>query len=145
LTPFVEDATYVIFGGLGGFGVAIAQWMIQRNAKNIVLVSRSGIPTADRVVLLEAMKKQANIQIMKCDLSCIQDMRKLVSTIRESMPEIKGMIHSAMDLVDCLIEQQTLQTFFQSMSPKVWGAWNMHLVSLDMKLDHFIVFSSTGM
>lgn len=35
--------TYIITGGLGGFGLELAQWLTERGARKLVLTSRSGI------------------------------------------------------------------------------------------------------
>lgn len=35
-----EDRTYLITGGLGGFGLALAVWLAGRGAKNLVLSSK---------------------------------------------------------------------------------------------------------
>lgn len=37
------DETYVITGGLGGFGLELADWLILRGARKVVLTSRNGI------------------------------------------------------------------------------------------------------
>lgn len=34
---------YIITGGLGGFGLELAQWLTERGARKLVLTSRSGI------------------------------------------------------------------------------------------------------
>ncbi|KAF2889147.1 hypothetical protein ILUMI_17026, partial [Ignelater luminosus] len=39
------EKSYVIVGGLGGFALELADWLIRRGAANIVLSSRSGIRT----------------------------------------------------------------------------------------------------
>jgi len=36
---------YLITGGLGGFGLELAQWLINRGARKLVLTSRKGIKT----------------------------------------------------------------------------------------------------
>lgn len=36
---------YLITGGLGGFGLELAQWLINRGARKLVLTSRTGIRT----------------------------------------------------------------------------------------------------
>ncbi len=35
--------SYIITGGLGGFGLELAQWLTERGARKLVLTSRSGI------------------------------------------------------------------------------------------------------
>ncbi|KAJ8982149.1 hypothetical protein NQ317_011295, partial [Molorchus minor] len=39
------EKTYVILGGLGGFGLELADWLVLRGAKKLVLTSRKGIST----------------------------------------------------------------------------------------------------
>lgn len=40
------DAVYVLVGGLGGFGMELADWLVVRGAQHIVLNSRRGVTTA---------------------------------------------------------------------------------------------------
>ena len=37
--------SYVITGGLGGFGLELTQWLIDRGARTLILTSRSGVKT----------------------------------------------------------------------------------------------------
>lgn len=37
--------SYIITGGLGGFGLELAQWLVERGAQKLILTSRSGIRT----------------------------------------------------------------------------------------------------
>lgn len=37
--------SYVIIGGLGGFGLELADWLVKRGAKKLVLASRKGVKT----------------------------------------------------------------------------------------------------
>lgn len=39
--------SYIIAGGLGGLGLELAQWLIQRGAQKLVLTSRSGVRTGE--------------------------------------------------------------------------------------------------
>lgn len=34
--------SYVITGGLGGFGLELAHWLVERGARNLILTSRRG-------------------------------------------------------------------------------------------------------
>jgi len=40
------EFSYVILGGLGGFGVELADWLVLRGCKKIVMSSRRGISSA---------------------------------------------------------------------------------------------------
>lgn len=37
------DETYIIVGGLGGFGMELADWLVARGCRKLVLSSRRGI------------------------------------------------------------------------------------------------------
>lgn len=37
------EGSYIIIGGLGGFGLELADWLVLRGARKIVLTSRNGI------------------------------------------------------------------------------------------------------
>lgn len=41
--------SYIITGGLGGFGLELARWLVLRGAQRLVLTSRSGVRTGKRV------------------------------------------------------------------------------------------------
>jgi len=43
--------SHVIVGGLGGFGLELAQWLVERGAKYLVLTSRVGVRTGYQAVL----------------------------------------------------------------------------------------------
>lgn len=44
-TSCLPTKSYIITGGLGGFGLELAQWLVERGAQKIILTSRSGIRT----------------------------------------------------------------------------------------------------
>uniref|UniRef100_A0A6P7GLV5 Fatty acid synthase-like n=1 Tax=Diabrotica virgifera virgifera TaxID=50390 RepID=A0A6P7GLV5_DIAVI len=39
------EKSYIIIGGLGGFGLEVADWLVLRGARNLILVSRKGVTT----------------------------------------------------------------------------------------------------
>jgi len=45
-TIYHPQYSYVILGGLGGFGVEFADWLVLRGCKKIVMSSRRGITSA---------------------------------------------------------------------------------------------------
>lgn len=55
---FNPEKTYIITGGLGGFGLELAFWMSERGAKNLVLTSRSGVTTGYQRRMLHRLKKE---------------------------------------------------------------------------------------
>jgi len=44
--------SHVIVGGLGGFGLELAQWLVERGARYLVLTSRVGVRTGSVLFVL---------------------------------------------------------------------------------------------
>jgi NADPH:quinone reductase-like Zn-dependent oxidoreductase len=93
------DSTYIIIGGTGGLGRSMTRWMIEKGARHIVLVSRSGQATGKVAELIEeANSAEAQIEVRPCDVSKKEQVEELVDTGISGMPPIRGVIHAAMVL-----------------------------------------------
>ena len=68
----------------------------------------------------------------------------MLSSVRETMPPVRGILHSAGVLDDATIENQSLERFEKVFLPKVNGAWNLHecTMAMNIELDFFVFFSS---
>ncbi|PNY26863.1 Polyketide synthase [Tolypocladium capitatum] len=139
------DATYVIVGGTGGLGRSIARRMVQRGARQVVLLSRSGRVTSELERLIqESQVFGASIHIKPCDVADRASLTALVAEVQETLPPIRGVIHAAMVLRDVLLEKMSFDDYETVVRSKVSGAWNMHNALLDTPLDFFIVLSSVA-
>lgn len=95
---FDEESTYVIAGGLGGLGRSIARWMVSRNAKNLILLSRSSTHAAEvQNLLRELREKGVTVATPACDIGNRQSLALALASCRD-MPRIKGCIQAAMVL-----------------------------------------------
>jgi acyl transferase domain-containing protein/NADPH:quinone reductase-like Zn-dependent oxidoreductase/thioesterase domain-containing protein/NAD(P)-dependent dehydrogenase (short-subunit alcohol dehydrogenase family)/acyl carrier protein len=140
---FPAKASYLISGGLGGFGLALAKWLAERGAKCLVLAGRSGAgtPEAKRAVA-ELRRRGAKVVAVKVDVANEQQVARLFERVRRKLPPLRGIFHAAMVLDDGFLPQLTPERFARVMSPKATGAWNLHAASKEMPLDHFVMFSS---
>ena len=137
------DATYLITGGLGGFGLVVANWMVQQGAQHIVLMSRSGTPIKENQAALDALcQSTERIVIARSDVSQLDDVARVLNDIRDTMPPLKGVIHAAMVLDDAPIVQLNHERMRTVLAPKVAGAWNLHTLTSQENLDFFVLFSS---
>ncbi|NVO12245.1 MAG: type I polyketide synthase [Bacteroidales bacterium] len=140
---FDENATYLVTGGNSGFGLAVARWMSKKGAKTIVLVSRSGPKSdEDKQIIDEMLNKGVRVEIMKTDITNQDDVYRLFSELKNFYPPVKGIMHAAAVLDDSVLTEITHDRLMKVMRPKVNGAWNLHNASKDLKLDHFVLFSS---
>ena len=138
------DATYLITGGHGGLGLAVARWLVDKGARHLVLLSRSGASPAGEQLAADMAAKGATITTIQADVSSESDLARALSEIRESMPPLRGVIHAAGVLDDHLLLNLNPDSFQRVLAPKVLGAWNLHSLTADLPLDFFIVFSSVA-
>lgn len=139
---FAAEATYLITGGLGGFGLAVAEWLLKNGAGHVVVTGRNGATTATAKRRIAELRKLGNVKVIKADVSRAGEVARVFSTIARKLPPLRGILHAAMVLDDGVLAQQTARRFRRVMAPKVTGAWNLHLQSQDLPLDFFVLFSS---
>ena len=140
---FRADATYLIVGGASGFGLEHAKWMAQHGAKHLVLLSRSG-PRDEAAVGDIQRLRDDGIEVIDArgDVSSLDDVRRIIRDIAKELPPLRGVIHGAMVLDDEFIAELNDQRFNKVLHPKMLGAWNLHVATLDAPLEHFVCFSS---
>ncbi|KAH8429183.1 uncharacterized protein LDX57_006852 [Aspergillus melleus] len=141
-TSLDANGTYIISGGLGGLGRTIATWLVDRGARNLLLLSRSGARSAKAAELLQELSaKGASVMIPRCDVADADSLARALSECQERMPPFKGCIQCAMVLRDSSFESMTHQAWQEVISPKVQGTWNLHQ-QLPSGMDFFIMLSS---
>jgi thioester reductase-like protein len=139
---YKPDATYLITGGAGGFGLEIAKWMAARGARHLVLSSRSG-PREDAAKDIEQLRAAGvNVVDARCDVTRWDEVAELIQRIRAEMPPLKGILHGAMVLDDEFLSVLDESRFRKALDPKMLGAWNLFAATRDLELDEFIGFSS---
>jgi acyl transferase domain-containing protein/pimeloyl-ACP methyl ester carboxylesterase len=138
---FHGDATYLITGGLGGIGLRIAQWMMECGSRHLVLVGRTSLSEEARSVVREIEMAGARIDIRLLDVA---DEASVRTVIREFAPKLRGIMHAAGTLDDAIICNQDWPRFERVFRPKIQGAWNLHVSTLDLALDHFVLFGSAA-
>uniref|UniRef100_A0A8C1G0U1 Fatty acid synthase n=1 Tax=Cyprinus carpio TaxID=7962 RepID=A0A8C1G0U1_CYPCA len=145
-TFFPASLSYIITGGLGGFGLELAQWLTERGARKLVLTSRSGIRNgyqAKRVREWQAMGIQ--VLVSTSDVSSMAGTERLINEACRLGP-VGGIFHLAMVLKDGMLENLTPQHFTDVNKPKYGGTINLDSVTRQKcpELQHFVVFSSVS-
>ncbi|GKU05501.1 unnamed protein product [Fusarium langsethiae] len=139
-SSFDPRKTYIITGGLGGLGRAIAVWMASYGARNLILATSSVARACQSSDLLQQLSSYGcHARVEVCDVGNSSAVERLVSSI--STP-VGGVIHSALRLSDRFFEDITLEDFDAVFGPKVSGALNLHHCLQGHKLDFFVMLSS---
>ena len=140
---FSTDSVWLVTGGLSGFGLESARWLAQRGARYLVLVGRRGVDTpgaAEAVNALEAMG--VRVTVVACDITDRVAVQSMLADIRRDGPPLTGILHAAMVLDDALIANLDANRMRRVLAPKMLGAWNLHSLTMNIGLEHFILYSS---
>lgn len=154
-----KDATYLITGGLGGIGLAVARSMAEAGARRLVLAGRTPIPPRGEWAGLDAGHPMAarlaavreiealgtSVTLESLDVSDEDAVRAFLGRWdRESHPAIRGVVHAAgVGEVTPLLDLRPAD-LERDLRPKAMGAWVLDRLFADRPLDFFVVFSSAG-
>ena len=96
---FDPNVTYLLSGGLGGLGRAIAEWMVSSGAKNIVFLSRSGESKREaKETIAKLSKAGTRVAAIACDIGNAEQLNKALEQCKRDFPEIRGVVQGAMSL-----------------------------------------------
>ncbi|XP_036342897.1 fatty acid synthase-like [Rhagoletis pomonella] len=143
---FKADLSYIIPGGLGGFGLELADWMAIRGARKIILSSRRGLSKdyqAYRIALWKTYGCEVIVSMF--DICTIEGCIALLNQAKQYAP-IGGIFNLAVVLRDGIFPNQTKEKFVESFAPKAIATKYLdQLTRSDCPhLEHFVVFSSVS-
>jgi NADPH:quinone reductase-like Zn-dependent oxidoreductase/acyl carrier protein len=137
------DDTFLVTGGLGGFGLRTAEWLAEKGCRNLLLVSRSG-PVAMEAKHAVARMREAGVTVhaVACDITDRNAFSSLLAEAGRTLPPLKGVVHAAMVIDDALLRTMSRQQFQKVFAPKVAGAIHLHELTRQLALKYFVLFSS---
>ncbi len=139
-----EDRTYLVTGGLGGIGCAVAGWLADHGAGVIVLNGRRD-PDAEAVEAIAALRARGvRVEVELADVTDGESVDAMLTRIDASLPPLAGVIHSVGVLSDAALTNQSWERFEEVLWPKVLGAWRLHRATIERDLDLFVLFSSVA-
>ena len=142
---FKSDGRYLITGGCGGFGLAIAQWLVERGVKHLALVGRSGAKSDEAKATIADMRSAgATVDVMKVDVTDRDAVQEMIEVLSAQEVPLKGVLHAAAVLDDDAIADLNRDRFENVMRPKIVGARNLDACTQNVELDLFVLFSSVA-
>jgi phthiocerol/phenolphthiocerol synthesis type-I polyketide synthase C len=138
------DATYVVTGGLSGFGLRTAWWLVRHGARHLALLSRRGAaatPGAEKI-LSQFAAAGVSIAAPACDVADAVALRDILASIEATMPPLRGVVHAAMVIEDALLLDLERSQLHRVLAPKICGALQLHEATRERELDFFILYSS---
>ncbi|XP_044738555.1 fatty acid synthase-like [Chrysoperla carnea] len=141
-----QNKSIVIIGGLGGFGLELANWLIQRGCRNLILSSRQGLRKGYQSIRIQKwLSAGINVQISTANILTKEGSIEILQFAKHFGP-VDGIYNLAVLLRDALFENQSIENFQTSFGGKVLGTKYLDEVSRTLcpELRHFVVFSSVS-
>ncbi|EDW29179.1 GL18552 [Drosophila persimilis] len=138
------EKSYILVGGLGGFGLELANWLVSRGARFLVLSSRSGVKTGYQALMIRRWHDRGvQVMIDTNDVTTAVGCQRLLES-SDKLALVGGIFNLAAVLRDGLFEDQTSKNFEQVTAPKLLATQHLDRLSRGMcpALEYFICFSS---
>ncbi|KAG6355609.1 hypothetical protein INS49_003571 [Diaporthe citri] len=130
------NTSYLVVGGLWGLGRRICEWLVDRGARHLIILSTSADTKAERDPFVASLEHRGCVVYLHaCDVSDENQLAAVLRACKEGgVPPIRGVIQGAM------VVQDALDDFHATTNLKVQGSWNLHTVADNV--DFFIMLSS---
>ena len=157
--PVRADGSYLITGGTGVLGLQVAQRLVERGARELILMGRTEFPPrsgwgemgegdlqARKIASIRKLEAQgATVHLVSGDVASETDLEALLETAaHDGWAPIRGIVHAAGVLEARPISQIDTASLSAVFRPKVTGAWLLHHLFRHRSLDFFALFSSAS-
>lgn len=142
-TRLRRDGTYLVAGGVSGFGFAAARWLAQHGAGSIALMGRRGPETpgaAERAAEVTALG--AEVRLYAGDVADQASLDAVLHQIRRAQPPLRGIVHAASAISDALASELDPAGIADILRAKLAGAIALDALTRDDPVELFLLFSS---
>jgi phthiocerol/phenolphthiocerol synthesis type-I polyketide synthase C len=137
------DGTYLVTGGIDGFGFAAARWLVRFGAGSLALLGRRGAETpgcSARIAELSAMG--AEVKVYRGDVADRAALAAILGQIRASQPPLRGIVHAAATIDDGLADNIDSARAAAVLRAKLGGALALDALTRADPIELFLMFSS---
>jgi acyl transferase domain-containing protein/thioesterase domain-containing protein len=160
-TKLRSQGVYVITGGLGGVGLALAEHLARRVQARLVLIGRLGLPDRSQwsgllargdalarrirqVMAIEALGSE--VLVVAADVANSAQLKAALRQARARFGTLNGVLHAAGVLADGVIQLKDAAVAASVLAPKVQGTLALEAALADdakaPPLDFLVLFSS---
>ncbi len=153
------DAAYLITGGLGVLGLLMADWLVDRGARRLILAGRTALPPRqewqsashdpairNRIAAIRELEMRGvAVDVVSVDIGSTEAVQELVNRRdRDGAPPIRGVIHAAGITEGRLLAETTEDTFRRVMWPKISGGQALRAAFAPNDLDFCYLTATAG-
>ncbi len=142
--PIRRSGTYLVTGGLGGLGLVVAEWLVERGARSLVLAGRRAPDAAAERVIAACREAGARVRVAQLDVADRTALSALLNEVGQGPDPLCGLFHAAGVLDDATLLNLDPERMERVLRPKVVGAMDLHQLTRDCALDYFVLFSSAA-
>lgn len=136
-----KQGIYVITGGLGGMGLAIAEYLLKELRAKVILLGRTMEPAKlKKVEHLQALGGE--VIVCKADAADFKQLNKAIDEGVQRFGEINGVFHAAGLPDGGLIQFRADEETERVLAPKILGTQNIYRIFQDKGLDFLLLCSS---
>ncbi|MDR0744672.1 MAG: SDR family NAD(P)-dependent oxidoreductase, partial [Holosporales bacterium] len=135
------NGIYLITGGIGKIGLVISRFLLEKYAAKLILVGRSNV-SKKKLKELFGEQYSENIEYCSADITILSQVQFVIDSAIKKFGIIDGIIHSAGNISDGLLEHKKENEFLDTIKVKSDGVENLDFCTQKMRLDFFICFSS---
>jgi phthiocerol/phenolphthiocerol synthesis type-I polyketide synthase D len=131
------DGTYLLVGGLGDIGLAIAARLVRHGARHLVLAGRTGLADGDprHAAVAELAEQGVRVHLTTLDVTDAAAVAALPAVVAAAgLPPVAGVVHLAGVIHGATVAAMDLAALREVCAPKVAGAWHLHRTFRDVGL-----------
>ena len=141
-----EDSTCIVVGGLGGIGLEVATWLVDRGAKHVALISQCR-SSVQQVLALEKLKEDTGVEVyeIKADVRTPLQVKMIFENLEQlGAPKVGSIFHTAASMQD--VTKHSDEAMARLIASQAKSAQYLHQETLDraLELDHFVTLSSAA-
>jgi acyl transferase domain-containing protein/acyl carrier protein len=139
-----DGGVYVVTGGLGGIGYALAEHLAHTHKAKLVLIGRGATKARAGPKIAALQSLGAEVEVVQADVTNAAQVTSAFAKARERFGAINGVFHAAGTLGDSLMALKTREDAERVLAPKVQGSLALDAAIGDAPLDLFVLFSSVS-
>ncbi|MCL2366506.1 MAG: type I polyketide synthase [Oscillospiraceae bacterium] len=152
------EGSYMITGAFGALGKLVANWLVEKGARKLILLGRVALPersawqnadladnVKERIEFVQSLEaKGVTVAVDVLDFADENSVKQYFTENTEKIKNVRGVISALGIVKDMLISQMPKETFDEVYETKVVSNWLLHQYLEDQPLDFFLIFSSVA-